>query len=222
MSNFPNNGKIKTAVVTGQHPFHLPGFHAMFRSLPNVDFYPQHLEDFVTDVAGVQEEYDTVVFYNFQQATPGAEGDWWNRATAQALDRLGKTSQGIFVFHHGLAAFREWPFWSQLCGIEDRAGGFSMDETIAVQVADPSHPITRGLKPWEMVDEIYLMNDASEGSHVLLTTAHPQSMKTLAWTRQHGSARVFCLQPGHGPGAFDHPSFRTVVGRGIEWTASRI
>ncbi|MDQ2733368.1 MAG: ThuA domain-containing protein [Armatimonadota bacterium] len=222
MSSFPDNGKIKVAVVTGQHPFHLPGFHALFRSLPEVDFYSQHLEDFVTDVAGVRDEYDTVVFYNHHQTTPGTEGDWWDRATQHSFERFGTTSQGIFILHHGMSAFRQWPFWSELCGIEDRRLEFTMDQTVEVQIADPSHPITSGLPAWEMVDETYLMPSAGDGSHILLTTEHPRSMKTLAWTRQHGSARVFCLQPGHGPGAFEHPTFRTIVGRGIGWTAGRV
>ena len=31
--------KIKTAVITGQHAFDVPGFHELFRSIPDIDFY---------------------------------------------------------------------------------------------------------------------------------------------------------------------------------------
>ena len=31
--------KIKTAEITGQHAFEVPGFHGLFRSIPEIDFY---------------------------------------------------------------------------------------------------------------------------------------------------------------------------------------
>ena len=31
--------KINTAVITGQHAFDVPGFHGLFRSIPEIDFY---------------------------------------------------------------------------------------------------------------------------------------------------------------------------------------
>ena len=37
--------EIKTAVITGQHAFDVPGFHALFRSIPEIDFYLQDLEN---------------------------------------------------------------------------------------------------------------------------------------------------------------------------------
>ena len=49
---------------------------------------------------------------------------------------------------------------------------------------------------WDIVDETYNIGDADEDSHILLTTDHPQSMKTIAWTRTFGKARVFCYRGG--------------------------
>ena len=42
------------------------------------------------------------------------------------------------------------------------------------------------------------MADAGGDNHILLTTDHPRSMRTLAWTRTFRHSRVFCLQPGDG------------------------
>jgi len=219
----PTRGKkIMTAVVTGQHPFHVPAFHQLFRSMPEIDAYIQHLEDFVSDAGNVRNEYEVVVFYNFHQTTPGNEQGWWERATKEALDKLGETPQGIFVLHHGLLAFAQWPLWAEIVGIPDRKFQFDMSQHLRVEIADPAHPITHGLAAWEMVDETYLMNDAGPGSHVLLTTNHPRSLKTLAWTRQSRAARVFCLQSGHDERAYENPSFRRIVSRGIQWLAGRI
>ena len=41
---FPDTSKVITAVVTGEHPFNVPGFHNLFRSLAEIDAYPQHME----------------------------------------------------------------------------------------------------------------------------------------------------------------------------------
>lgn len=225
MSNtFHTTTHIKTAVVTGRHAFDVPSFHALFRSIPEIDFYPQHMEDFVSDAGGVREQYDVVIFYNFHQETPGGEQDGGEKNTRAALERLGATHQGIMVLHHALLAYKQWPLWSELCGVQDRTFGYHDDQTLRVQVADHEHPITRGLNDWEMIDETYTMADArpEDGNTILLTVDHPLSMKTLAWTRQYKNARVFCWESGHDGQTFANPVFRTVMTRGIQWLAGRL
>ena len=49
--------KIKTAVITGQHAFDVPGFHGLFRSIPEIDFYLQDLENFAADAGNVRDQY---------------------------------------------------------------------------------------------------------------------------------------------------------------------
>lgn len=216
--------KIKTAVVTGRHPFDVPALHEAFRSIPEIDFYPQHMEDFVSDAGKVRDWYDVVVFYNFHQETPGDEQGWWEKAARESLERLGETRQGLLVLHHALLAYKQWPLWNALTGVQERTFGYYMNQPLRVQVADAAHPITQGLADWDMVDETYTMADArpEDGNTVLLTTNHPLSMKTLAWTRQYKNARVFCWQSGHDGLTFSNPSFRTVLSRGIRWLAGRV
>ncbi|MFQ6132499.1 MAG: ThuA domain-containing protein [Armatimonadota bacterium] len=219
---FQTTEKIKTAVVTGRHPYEVPGFHDALASIPEIACYVQHMEDFAADAAGVREQYDVLVFYNFHQATPTDEGEWWERGMKTSLERLGETKQGILVLHHAVLAFLEWPFWAELVGIADRKFDFHIGETLTIEVADPDHPITQGLTSWETVDETYVTNEPGEGSEVLLTTDHPKSMRSIGWTRRHGQARVFCLQSGHDNRAYANPSFRTVLSRGIQWLAGRL
>ncbi|MCC6444263.1 MAG: ThuA domain-containing protein [Armatimonadetes bacterium] len=216
-----DSAKIKAAVVTGSHPFDVPAFQAMLRSLEGIDAYPQHMEDFVCDVAGRRGWYDVVCFYNMHTETPGKGGPWYQQPMKAALETLGETGQGIFVLHHALLAFPEWPFWSELVGIRDRSFGYYHGEAIKVEVADPRYPITEGLSDWEMIDETYTMQSAGPDSEILLTVDHPRSMKTVGWTRRFRNARVFCLELGHDAAAFEHPMFRTVVGRGLRWCAGR-
>lgn len=213
MSEIP----IKTAVITGGHDFDVPAFTRLFRVLANVNAYIQTLDDFAADAGKVRDWYDVVVFYNHHQETPAS--DTHQRAT---LERLGETEQGIVVLHHGLLAFRDWPLWDQVVGIEDRGVGYDHDQQLTIHVADPDHPITRGVGDFAMVDETYKIDEPGPDSHVLLTTDHPKSMEAIAWTRTYGKSRVFCYESGHDASAFDNPHFRTVLGRGIAWAARRI
>ncbi len=222
MTNFELSTNIKTAVVTGRHPFDVPAFHAVFRAMPDVDFYPQHMEDFVSDAGKVRQKYDVVVFYNHHQQTPGTEEGWWEKRSLEALQTLGETQQGILVLHHGIVAYRDWPLWAELVGMQNRGMDYHFGQDIAVEIANAEHPITRGLAPFTITDETYGLPHERPGSEILLTTDHPHSTRVLAWTRQFRQSRVFCYQSGHDAAAFDNPNFRTVLHNGIRWLAQRI
>lgn len=220
----PDNGMIRTAVVTGGHSFQVPPFYEVFRSLPEVDFYPQALDEFTADrkLAGA---YDVVLFYTMHRFAPGADLPWYQKEIFRTLEELGSKTQGIGVLHHSLVAFPEWPLWSELVGIEERTGitpHFNQELTVAV--ADDAHPITRGIPPrWTLRDETYTMAEAdpARGNAPLLVTDHEASMRTLAWTRSFRDSRVFCWQSGHDYEAFDNPIFRQLMGNAIHWLAGR-
>jgi trehalose utilization protein len=220
VSNFHDANKIKTAFITGRHPFDIPGLYSVFKSIPEIDFYPQHLEDFISDTGKAYSQYDVIVFYNFHQETPGNEQNWWDRGTKDVLERLGETQQGILLLHHAILAFPKWDFWADLCGIKDRKFGYHVGQTLKIDIANADHPITKGLNAWEMVDETYQMNDAGSDCDVLLTTDHPKSMKTIAWTRQFRNAKVLCLQSGHDNQTYADQNFGKVISKGVKWLSS--
>lgn len=203
------------AVITGSHPFEVVEFTNLFRGLPGIDSYQQYLENWVDDMSNVRGAYEAILFYNMHMEPPS------EKARA-ALEALGQVEQGIIFLHHGLLGFPRWPLWSSIIGIQDRSFTYSYGEMVHVEIADPDHPITRGLSPWDMVDETYAMDAAGPDCHVLLTTDHPKSLRTLAWTRQHNKARVFVLASGHDKQTYANANFQTVLLRGIQWAAGRI
>lgn len=221
MSDSPSR-PIRTAVVTGHHPFDVPGFHAVFRSIPGIDWYPQQLDDFAVDAGKVRDSYEVVVFYNFHQQTPTGEEDWWNRGTRDVLERLGSGTQGIFLLHHAILAYPHWQHWSDICGIQNRDFGYHPNQRLQIDIADHKHPITAGLAPWSLIDETYTMDEPSGESQILLTTTHQNSMRSIAWTRRFRHAPVFCFQSGHDNQTYANQGFRTIVARGIQWLAGRI
>jgi hypothetical protein len=214
---------VKTAVVTGGHRFDVVNFHHLFQGLEGVQPYVQHMDDFASSPEEERDSYECVVFYTMLRDSPSDEGrPGYAGKPKAALEHLGETGQGILVLHHAILAYPKWPLWSDLVGIGDRSFGYHFSQSVRVETADGAHPITRGVASWEMVDETYTMADAGADSEVLLTTGHPNSMRTLAWARTHKNARVFCFQSGHDNETWLDRGFREVLRRGIHWAARRI
>jgi type 1 glutamine amidotransferase len=78
------------------------------------------------------------------------------------------------------------------------------------------------MKPWEMTDETYTMNEPGDDSEVLLTTTHEKSMKSIGWVRRFKSSRVFCFQSGHDNESWNNAEFRKMLERGIRWSAGNL
>ena len=203
---------MNIAVVTGQHGFEEEKFDAVFESMDGIEFVREDLSKFVEED---RNRYESVVFYNFHQKNPNPE-------TAEAILSLTDRGQGLVILHHAILAFPEWKEFSDICGIDDRSFGFHVGESIHVQVADKSHPITAGIADWEMSDETYTMKEPGEDSHILLTVDHPKSMKVIGWIRTYRNSRVFCFQSGHDNKTYSVPQFRDVLTRGIRWVAGRL
>ena len=215
---------IKSAVITGGHHFDVVAFHHLFRDLPGIDAYVQHMADFVTSSPAARSQYHVLVFYTYLKGelsdlgAPPGQTD----TVRSVLEALGTTPQGIVILHHSLLAFPEWGFWGELVGMPDRAlVQYTHDEAIHVRIADPDHPVTAGLADWTLTDETYLMPDAAGDNHILLTTHHPHSLTTLAWTRQHKASRVCCIQLGHDQQAWDNVNFRKLLTQAIMWGAGQ-
>ena len=209
--------KIRTAIVTGVHPYDVIRFNELWRSFREVDPYIQHMEDFVSSAEEARDSYDAVVFYHMIMA-PVAE------QAAAVLQRVAQRGQGMVVLHHALLAWPGWAFWNDLVGIRERGFGYHYGQSIKVNVRETPHPVLSGTGSWEMTDETYTMQEPDPGSNsdILLTVEHDKSMRAIAWTRAVGSSRVFCFQSGHDAQAWTDTSFRRVLLRGALWCARRI
>jgi hypothetical protein len=217
---------MKIAVITGGHPFDVQPFHQLFRSLPGIEAYIQHTDEFASEPVEVRDSYDVFVFYSMLKETPSDAGLWYAGKPKTAFERLGQTRQGVLLIHHALLAYPDWPAWDEIAGMRARImRSYHPGEQLRVNIADPQHPICQDQPSWEIVDETYVMTgavmpDAIPGNHILLTTQHPQSMSTLGWTRQYHQARVFCFASGHGQATYANPGFQNVLARGIRWCAA--
>jgi hypothetical protein len=88
-------------------------------------------------------------------------------------------------------------------------------------VADPNHPVTRGLSDFTILDETYGGFEVKPGSHILLTTEEPTSTRNIAWVKEYGRSRVVYIQLGHDHHAYENPNFRKLLAQAIRWVGKR-
>jgi type 1 glutamine amidotransferase len=211
---------LRLAVITGGHAFDVPHFHQLFRRLNGVDAYIQHLDDFVASSPQTRAGYAVVLFYIMPGRSAAEHARDYAAHNLTVLESLRESGQGLVVLHHGILSYPDWPTWRELCGIDATLNSYAHDQTLRVRVSPGAHPITAGLADFELIDETYEMNEPDPGCEPLLTTDHPQSVKTLAWTRTFGKSRVFSLALGHDDQSWSSPNFQQVLERGIYWTVS--
>ncbi|MBI2300823.1 MAG: ThuA domain-containing protein [Armatimonadetes bacterium] len=216
-----SHAPLRVAAMTGGHSFDVPAFQDAFEH-PELRCYHQSLDDWAIAGADTRRAYDVAVFYHMLMDGPLESGAWYQGNHRAAFEELGG-GQGVVVLHHALLSYPHWDVWTELTGLADRSFTFDHDQTITVNIADPGHPVTRGLDDWTMVDETYGMASPEHGDNrVLLTVDHPLSMKVVGWTREYRGSRVFCYQCGHDGQTFADASFREVLTRGIRWAAGRL
>jgi len=216
-----NNKKIHTALITGKHPFDVPNLYNLFKSFDNIEFYPQNLDDYISDWGNCRKFYDVLIFYNFHQDTPtDIKSD--ENTMKDILIELCENGQGLLFLHHGILAFPKWEYWSNIIGIQDRSFGYHMDYKFKIDITNKEHPITKDLKSWTQVDETYTMKDPDSNSDIILSSDDPKSMNSIAWTRNYKKSRVLCYQSGHDNEVYSNENFRTIIYRGINWLANRI
>ena len=136
---------LRVAVVTGGHAFDVPNFYRLFRRLPGVDAYPQHIEHFASSPQEVRDSYDAIVFYGMDQGMPEEEGRRAGGNPKAAIERLIKQGQGIVILHHALLAWEKWETWNELIGFDNRNFRYKEGLDLEIKIGDEGHAITQGI-----------------------------------------------------------------------------
>ncbi len=209
------------AVVVGYHTYEVRAFQEMFEGFEGLHCYVQHLEQFTSSPEEIRDSYDAVVFYTMEHRTPDEDRPWYEGRVKEAMDHLGECGQGIVVLHHSLLAFENWPVWKKITGLDPILyHDYRLDVSQRYHIVSDMHPVTQGMKDFEMTDEIYLCDRITPlpDMEILVTSVDDVNMNAIAWTKTYRNSRVFCLQSGHGPSAYRNRSFQTLLHRGIQWS----
>ena len=215
---------IRILVVTGGHLYDKPTFNEMLASLGEnitneVVEFPAAFDNFLP---GNRDKYDVLVFYHM-----------WQKITAEqekVFSECIREGKPLVVLHHSICAFDEWPeYWNILGGKyfhkattlnskEYAPCSFIHDIHFTVNVAKKKHPVTKGVKDFEIFDETYKGYYVEEGVQPLLTTTVASSNNVIGWAKTYGKARVVVLQSGHDTPTFQNENFRKLLRQSIEWT----
>jgi type 1 glutamine amidotransferase len=218
---------LRLLIVTGGHDFERDSFFRMFDSFEGTEWREvQHPAANDMYAPEHRDEYDVVVCYDMPNAISDQQKKWMMETF-----RAGKP---WVVMHHAMASYPGWPEFARMIGgkyllspetidgKDMKPSTYRHDVMMDIEIADKDHPITRGMENYSIEDEVYGGFYVSPEVHVLLTTDHPESSKSVAWTTSYGKGRVVFIQGGHGPTAFDNDVFRGLVERSILWAAGRL
>ncbi|MBM4084512.1 MAG: ThuA domain-containing protein [Planctomycetes bacterium] len=219
--------KLRVLVVTGGHGFDRKAFAGMLDSFSDVAWreaqHPQANAEFAADK---RTAYDVILLYDMNQKITDEEKGW-------LMDTL-KEGKGLVVLHHALANYQRWNDWARAIGgryftAPQEFQGKSWPRCtykhgvkMTVQIADPQHPITKGLQDFDIEDETYKGYWVGPDVRVLLKVSHLECGEVVGWTKEHGQARVACMVLGHGPSAYGNANYRTLVQRAIQWVGKRL
>jgi uncharacterized protein len=214
---------FRILVITGGHDYKAEPFNRMLESLgDNFSFQVAELPTaFDLFFPGNRHKYDAVIFYHmWQEITPEQES---------ALAGCISEGKPLVVLHHSICAFDDWPEYANIIGgryfhkpatvngKEYPASSYIHDLHFTARISGGKHPVTRGLKDFELFDETYKGYYVAEGVTPLITTDEPSSNSLIGWAKTYGNARVVTLQSGHDTPTFENPDFRKLLGQALTW-----
>jgi uncharacterized protein len=231
--------KIKTLIITGDNAHDWRSVTPELRKVLEATgrFDVRVTEEFRGAGPETLAPYDLVVL-NHQDRRPDQR--WGDRADKALLDFV-RSGKGVVMYHFAVAAFVGWEEYEKMSGGNWRPGQgqHSAAHDFTVDITDPDHPITRGLKKSfpQPKDELYsnLKWQPAATYHVLATAYDDHALykgaarqpipgpgkdEPMLWTLQYGQGRVFATMLGHDAPAVNTPAFVTTFTRGAEWAAT--
>lgn len=166
--------------------------------------------------------YGVVVmhFKNYDPNVPGREG-------FENLERFVRQGGGLVLVHFACGAFQE--FKEDFVKIAGRVWdpqlrGHDPHGTFTVRIVDPEHPITRGMKDFETVDELYTCLTGDIPIHQVAAARSKVDGKDypMAFVLEVDKGRVFHCVLGHDPQAFGPSQVQELFEKGCLWAARKL
>lgn len=208
----PPAKKVKVLVVGGRgHDW--KGFYAAIAPVLSKtgDFEPtltEKLDELKTENIS---KYQIVLFY-------GSGGDFADPAQEQGLDNFVKNGGGLAGVHATDAFKQSDLYWRLFGGRFTTHGGGQF----WLRFEDPKHPVTAGMRDFEIQDETYQNQYHPEFKlHNLARIDRGNEQQSMVWVQEYGKGRVFNTTLGHDGAAWNNPQFQRLLIRGLDWAAGR-
>jgi len=165
----------------------------------------------------------------FHRDTPPPVIEWPAEVRA-AYESFVRDGGGFAVVHAGGSSFYKhpWPAYEEMViaryGFGQTAHG--VQHVFSVQIAEPEHPITRGMADFMSHDELWHRPLVAEGATVLARVFSAAeeggsgAYEPSAFVRNFGKGRCFTTLLGHGLRGLRNPAFGALLRRGVEWAAT--
>lgn len=218
---------VRVLVVTGGHPFPT-AFYSLFEGYQDIAWAhaTTPADAFGPDLAA---RYDVIVLHDMRKDL--------SADAREHLRAFVESGKGIVALHHAIVDYTTWPWWWQ-----NVIGGKYFDsepydkaypdhpKSAYIEGVDvvfnptalgATHPVTRGVGPLVLHDEVYRGMWHSPRIQVLMDTTHEQNDRPGVYIGPFEKARVVYIQPGHMESTMYNPAYRKLVHNAILWTARR-
>ena len=218
---FSSAKKLNVLVVTGGHEFDRQSFFEMFDSFRNISYKELQQPEANSQLGKIDPKtFDAVVFYDMPKTISEAEKENYYQ--------LLKAGKGMVFLHHSLVSYQNWAEFKTIVGGkyhegEDKslASNFKTDITLLVKVEDQKHPVTKGIRDFELVDEVYGKTEVLPDVTPLLTTDNPKSSHVIGWAYQKENSRIVYIQLGHDKRVYFNPSYQQLIQQAIAYVAEK-
>ena len=130
-----------------------------------------------------------------------------------------KNGGGFVGIHSASNSFKNSDRYWEMLG-----GRFAAHEAgkYTAYIYDPEHPITSGLKDFQIEDDTYYHNyHRNAQMRSLIRMSRGDERQSMAWVSRYGKGRVFYTGFGNDRKAWSNPSFQRLLVRAMYWAASR-
>jgi len=162
--------------------------------------------------------YDAIVmnYMNWKCPDPG-------EPARTNFKRFVAGGKGLVLVHFACGAFQDWPEFRAIAGRawNPKLRGHAPRGPFRVEFTAVEHPITKGLKAFEVTDELYTCLDGNRPIEVLAQATSKVDKKDypMAFVNHYGQGRVLHCVLGHDVTALSPPTVQELYRRGTAWAA---
>lgn len=218
----PDQAK-RILIITGEdYPGHkwqqtTPVLQTLYKPDPRLQV--EVLDD-LSQLASTDLQAFAAVVMHFKNYDPQVPG----RQAFDKLCRFVEQGGGLVLVHFACGAFQEFKDeFTQLAGRawNPKLRGHDPFGEFTVNMTAQPHPITDGLEPFQIKDELYTCLDGDTPIQVLAGAISKvdQKIYPMAFVLDYGKGRVFHCVLGHDPGALGNEGAGKLFRRGTAWTA---